>query len=158
MNLKVLWIISDSMDTVSDLETLKGIKDMNIDIVTADREDKDSIGFAVTGKKYLVPHGKAPDYIESIKAICQKEKITTLIPQYGDELDTLSRNIPLFDSSGVKVIITPDVEKLSIANNKTTLYGYFENRSFIPQYRCTSTLEEMEKAILELGTLARQYV
>lgn len=121
MNLKVLWTISDSMDTVSDLETLKGIKDMNIDIVTADREDKDSIGFAVTGKKYLVPHGKAPDYIESIKAICQKEKITTLIPQYGDELDTLSRNIPLFDSSGVKVIITPDVEKLSIANNKTTL-------------------------------------
>src|SRR5690242_12370480 len=118
MNIKVLWTISDSMGTVSDLEMLKSVKDMNTDIVTADREDKDSLGFAVTGKKYIVPHGESPDYIENIKAICQRERITTLIPQYGDELASLSRNISLFDSLGVKVIITPDVEKLSIANNK----------------------------------------
>lgn len=151
MNLKVLWTISDSMGTVADLEMLMGIREMNIDIVTADREDKDSLGFAVTGKKYIVPHGEASDYIESIKAICQREKVTTLIPQYGDELVPLSRNIALFDSLGVKVLITPDAEKLSIANNKKALYDYFADSSFVPHYRCVSTLEAMETAILELG-------
>lgn len=151
MNVKVLWTISDSMGTVSDLEMLKAIDDMNIAIVTADREDKDSLGFAVTGKKYIVPNGESPDYINNIKAICQKEKVTALIPQYGDELVPLSRNIPLFDSLGVKVLITPDVKRLSIANNKKSLYDYFAGSSFVPQYRCVSTLKEMEKAVLELG-------
>ena len=151
MNLKVLWTIADSMGVVADFEMLKGIKEMNIDIIAADREDKDSLGFAVTGKKYIVPPGEAANYIASIKAICQRERVTTLIPQYGDELVPLSRNIPLFDSLGVKVIITPDVEKLSIANNKTALFNYFAGSSFVPQYRCVSTLEGMEAALLELG-------
>jgi len=150
MSIKVLWTISDSMGTVSDLKMLKGINDMNIDIVTADREDKDSLGFAVTGKKHIIPHGEAPDYIENIKAICERERVTALIPQYGDELAPLCRNIKLFDSLGVKVIISSDVEKLSIANNKAALYDYFAGSSFIPQYRSVSTLEEMEKGILEL--------
>lgn len=151
MNLKVLWTISDSMGTVSDLKMLKNIKDMNIDVITADREDKNSLGFAVTGKKYIVPNGEYNDYIENIKAICEKEMITTLIPQYGDELVSLSRNISLLNSLGVKVLTTPDTKKLSIANNKTALYSYFAGSSFIPQYKCVSTLEEMETAILELG-------
>lgn len=151
MNIKVLWTISDSMSTVSDLEMLKTINDMNIDIITADRKDKDSLGFAMTGKKYIVPYGEAPDYIKNIKSICQIEKVTTLIPQYGDELVPLSRNIPLFDSLGVKVMTTPDAKKLSIANNKKALYDYFAGSSFVPQYTCVSTLTEMEKAILKLG-------
>lgn len=151
MNLKVLWTISDSMGTVSDLEMLRSIKGMNIDIITADREDKDSLGFAVTGKKYIIPHGKTPDYIKYVKAICKKESITTLVPQYGDELLPLSRNISLFDNLGVKVIITPDAHKLNIANNKTALYKYFNGSSFVPLYRCVSTLEEIEKVIPEFG-------
>jgi carbamoyl-phosphate synthase large subunit len=139
------------MGTVSDLEMLRSIKGMNIDIITADREDKDSLGFAVTGKKYIIPHGKTPDYIKYVKAICKKESITTLVPQYGDELLPLSRNISLFDNLGVKVIITPDAHKLNIANNKTALYKYFNGSSFVPLYRCVSTLEEIEKVIPEFG-------
>lgn len=151
MNLKVLWTISDSMGTVSDLKMLKNIKDMNIDIVTADRENKESLGFVVTGKKYIVPNGDAKNYIENIKSICKKEMITTLIPQYGDELVPLSHSIPLLDNLGVKVITTSDTQKLGIANNKTALYTYFSGKSFIPKYKCVSNLEEMETAILELG-------
>lgn len=152
MNLKVLWTISDSMGTVSDLKMLKLIKkDMNIDVITADREDKTSLGFAVTGKKYIIPNGDAPDYIEKIIAICRKEKITTLIPQYGDELVTLSRNLVLFNNLGIKVLVTPDVEKLTIANSKTALYKYFALDNFIPKYKSVNTLKELENAIFELG-------
>lgn len=155
MNIKVLWTISDSMGTVSDLKMLKDIKHMNIDIVTADRENKDSLGFAITGKRYVVPCGDDPNYIESIKAICEKEKITTLIPQYGDELVPLSSNISLFNNLGVKAIITSDTHKLGIANNKADLYDYFSGDSFIPQYRHAATLKEIESAIFELGYPAK---
>ncbi|WP_234124303.1 ATP-grasp domain-containing protein [Clostridium hydrogenum] len=152
MNLKVLWTISDSMGTVSDLKMLKLIKkDFNIDVITADREDKTSLGFAVTGKKYIIPNGAAPDYIEKVIAICKKEKITTLIPQYGDELVTLSRNLVLFNNLGIKVLVTPDVEKLTIANSKTALYEYFSLNNFIPKYKSVNTLKELENAIFELG-------
>lgn len=151
MNLKVLWTISDSMGTISDLKMLKNINDINIDIVTADRKNKNSLGFSISDKKYIVPNGEAPDYIEKIKVICQNERITTLIPQYGDELVPLSKNIPIFDKLGVKIIVTPDTEKLSIANNKKALYDYFACCDFIPEYICVSTLDEIEKAIQNLG-------
>lgn len=151
MNIKVLWTISDNMGTAADLKMLKDIKHMKVDVITADREDKVSLGFALTGKKHIVPSGASADYIESIKNICKKEGITTLIPQYGDELVPLSRNIPLFDRLGVKIITTSDTEKLSIANNKIALYDYFTESNFIPQYRRACTLNEIEKAIFELG-------
>jgi len=151
VNLKILWTISDSMGTVSDLEMLKRIKEMNIDVVTADREYKDSLGFAVTGRKHIIPRGEAPDYTEKLKALCKKESITTVIPQYSDELAPLSRNLPVFEQLGEKVLVNTDAENLSIANNKTELYRFFSGSSFIPQYRCASTLEGIEKAIKELG-------
>lgn len=150
MDIKVLWTISDSMGTISDFEMLKSIKDMNIDIVAADRENKDSLGFAFTGRKYIIPDGMEPGYIKKIKDICELEKITTVIPQYGDELVTLSSSIPLFEDLGVKVLVTSDVEKLRIANNKTALYDYFADSSFVPKYKCVSSLDDIEKAILEL--------
>lgn len=151
MNIKALWTISNSMGTVSDLNMLKSIKDMNVDVIAADRENKDSLGFTVTGKKYIIPSGDAPDYIENIKTICHNENITTIIPQYGDELVPLSRNIQLLNSLGVTVLVTPDIEKLSIANNKTAVYDFFSGCSFVPKYRYASDLDEMEKAIFELG-------
>jgi signal transduction histidine kinase len=54
------------MGTYSDLRMLRDAKDFNIDVITADRTGKDSIGFAVTGKKYILPDGREPEYIEKI--------------------------------------------------------------------------------------------
>jgi Carbamoylphosphate synthase large subunit (split gene in MJ) len=151
MDLKVLWTIADGMGTVADLAMLRGVQGMNIAAVTADREDKDSLGFAITGKKYIVPSGESPDYLASILAICQRERVTTLIPQYDDELAVLARNILMFAGAGVKVLVTPDAEKLDIANNKTALYDYFAGRSFVPRYRCVTALADMEQAVRDLG-------
>lgn len=151
MDLKVLWTIASSMGTVSDLNMLKNVKGFNIDIVAADTMDKDCPGFVVTGKKYKVPEGRDKNYIKSIFDICEKENITTIIPQYGNELVPLSQNKELFEKRGIKVLVTDDTEMLKIACNKWKLYDYLKDCDFIPHYKYVKDLSSLEKAVFDLG-------
>lgn len=151
MDLKILWTISGSMGTLADIDMLKKAKSFGIDVVTTDVEDKDTAGFIVTGKKYVVPKIKNSKYIDAILEICKSEKITTIIPQYTDELVIMSENIDLFRSLGIKVLITEDTEKLKIANSKYELYKFFNNRDFVPKYTLVSTIDSIKAAVLALG-------
>lgn len=151
MDLKILWTISNSMGTAADLRMLRAAGGFNIDIVTADRYDRDSPGFITSGKKYIIPPGNDPSYIDKILDICGKEKITTIIPQYGDELLPLSKNISLFEKEGIKVLVSEETEGLEIANSKDKLYDYFKDSRFIPKYDCASTVDMIEKALYRLG-------
>jgi carbamoyl-phosphate synthase large subunit len=151
LDLKILWTISGSMGTAADIEMLKQVKSFSIDVVTADVEDKDTAGFIITGKKYIVPKIKDSKYIDALLEICKKEKITTIIPQYTDELVLMSENKDLFDSLGIKVLVTEDIQKLTIANSKDDLYNYFSNRDFVPEYTIVSTIDSIKSAVLALG-------
>lgn len=151
MDLKVLWTISGSMGTMSDIEMLKKSRPFNIDVVTADSEDKDAAGFAATGKRYLVPKAKDSKYINAILGICKSEKITTIIPQYTDELLLMSGNIRHFNSLGIKVLVTEDIEKLRIANSKIALYQFFKGKAFIPEYILASDIDTIKNAVFKLG-------
>ncbi len=151
LDLKVLWTISGSMGTMSDLEMLKRAKSFNIDVITTDTEDKDAAGFVVTGKKYLVPKAKDSKYIDAILDICKSEKITTIIPQYTDELLLMSENIKRFNSFGIKALVTEDIEKLKIANSKISLYQFFKDKAFTPQYTLASTIDSIQDAVFKFG-------
>lgn len=151
MDLKVLWTISGSMGTVGDIKMLKSAEGFKIDVVTADRTDKDCAGFVITGKKHIVPGGSEPGYIAGIIDICKDEGITTIIPQYGDELVSLSHNIELFNKMGIKVLVTEDEERLKIANNKRDLYDFLRSREYIPSYRYVESKEALEKSLFDLG-------
>jgi len=151
MDLNVLWTISCSMGTISDLKMLKDVKCFNIRIVTADRYDKDSAGFEFCGKKYVLPWGTDDKYIDKILYICKKEEITTIIPQYTDELVPLSLNKSIFEDRGIKVLVTGDTEKLMIANNKKRLYDFFKDRTIVPRYKCISDVFDLEEALYSLG-------
>lgn len=150
MDLNVLWTIASSMGTYSDLDMLKNARGFNINFITADRIDKDSVGFELAGKKYIIPKGVEKDYIKSIADICREERITTIVPQYSDELAPMSLSIGLFNSMGVRVLVTEDTEKLIIANNKKKLYQHFDGESFIPRYEYASSVEELERAVKAL--------
>lgn len=151
LDLKILWTISGSMGTLADIEMLKNAKSFGIEVVTADVEDKDTVGFIATGKKYIVPKVKDSKYINALLEICKIEKITTIIPQYTDELILISENADRFKDLGIKVLVTEDIEKLRIANNKGELYQFFSNRSFIPKYRIVSSIDSIKAAVQELG-------
>lgn len=151
LDLKVLWTISGSMGTFADIEMLKKVKSFNIDVITADVEDKDTAGFIVTGKKFIVPKVRDSKYIDAILDICRNEKITTIIPQYTDELMPMSENIERFKGLGVKVLVTEDTEKLRTANSKYELYRFFNDRAYIPKYTLASDVDSIKAAVLTFG-------
>lgn len=151
MDLKILWTIAGSMGTVSDINMLKKAKPFKIEVVTADIVDKEAAGFILSGKKYILPKVRDTKYIDSILNICKNERITTVIPQYGDELIPMSESISRFESIGVKVLVTEDTEKLKIANDKVKLYDHFEHKDFIPKHFCVSTIDSLKEAVLKLG-------
>lgn len=151
MDLNVLWTIACSMGTVSDLKMLGSVRDFNIKIVTADRVDKDSAGFVFAGKRYMLPCGSDREYINRVMHICKAEGITTIIPQYTDELEPLSLSSKVFEDRGIKVLVTEDTEKLRIANNKKDLYNFFGGSSIVPRYKCVSFVNDLEEALYCLG-------
>ncbi|HYE08600.1 MAG TPA: ATP-grasp domain-containing protein [Patescibacteria group bacterium] len=151
MDLKVLWTISGSMGTMADIDMLKKAKSFDIEVVTTDVEDKDTAGFIVTGKKYVVPKVKDSTYIDALLKICQSEKITTIIPQYTDELILMSESNDLFKRFGIKVLVTEDIEKLKVANSKDALYKFFKQKTFVPKYTLASTIDSIKAAVLALG-------
>lgn len=151
MDLKVLWTIAGSMGTVSDLELLKRVKAFDIEVIAADNADKAAAGFLATGKHYIVPKAKDPKYLDAIIDICKREKVTTIIPQYTDELLPMCQSIDRFRELGVKVLVSEDAEKLQIANSKAELYKFYRDKAFIPAYMLASTIEDIRAAVLNLG-------
>ncbi len=151
MELKVLWTISDTMGTRSDISMLKNVKAFGVEVITADTEDKGPSGLLTAGKKYMVPKVKDKKYIKTMLDICKSEKITTIIPQYTDELLPLSENIGLFRDIGVEILVTEDIERLKIANNKVSLYEFFKDRPYIPKYSVAHKLASVRAAALEMG-------
>jgi carbamoyl-phosphate synthase large subunit len=151
LKLKVLWTIAGSMGTVSDIEMLKKAKPFNVDVVTADAKNEDAAGFVIIGKKIVVPEIKDARYINAVLDICKHEKITTIIPQYTDELLLMSENAKLFNSLDIKVLVTEDTDKLKIANCKSNLYKYFEHKDFIPKYALASDIRSVKNAVFKLG-------
>jgi carbamoyl-phosphate synthase large subunit len=136
---------------MSDISMLKDVKSFDVEVITTDTDDKDSSGFLLTGKKYIVPKVKDSKYIEKMLDICKSESITTIIPQYTDELLPLSENIHRFRDLGVEILVTEDVEKLKIANNKSKLYQFFNNSTFVPIYKTASDIASVKAAALKLG-------
>ena len=151
MKLKVLWTMAEGMGTASDLEMLKNAKPFDINVVTAGTKGKDAAGFVITGKKFVVPEVKDFKYLNAILDICRIEKVTTVIPQYTDELLLMSENTKQFNDLGIKVLVTEDADKLRIANSKSELYKYFRQKSFVPEYTLASDIDSIKKAVYELG-------
>jgi carbamoyl-phosphate synthase large subunit len=139
------------MGTMADIDMLQNIQSFGVEVVTADMEDKDSAAALATGKKYIVPRVKDSQYIEHIVDICRREHITTIIPQYSDELLPMAANLGRFREMGVEVLVTEDLEKLKIANSKVALYQFFSHKDFVPQYRIAASPAAVADALEELG-------
>lgn len=139
------------MGTIADIEMLKQSKSFCIDVVTTDVDDKHTAASVITDKKYIVPKVKDSKYIDALLEICKTEKITTIIPQYTDELILMSENADLFNSLGIKVLVTEDTQMLHIANSKDGLYNFFRDKDFIPKYTVVSTIDSIKAAVRDLG-------
>jgi len=67
--------------------------------------------------RYLVPYGDSPDYIEHIKEIVKKHKITILLPMSDEEVTALSFKKKEFENMGVSIPISSN-NVITIADDK----------------------------------------
>ena len=69
---------------------------------------------------------KDPNYIPSLLALCEKEKINALIPMIDTDLLLLSQNQHLFDKVGTKVLISAE-DKIQLCRDKRYTATYFHS-------------------------------
>lgn len=76
----------------------------------------------VAERAYDVPLSSAPEYIETIAAICAVEHVSLIVPTIDDELESFGKAAGWLRSCGVRVAVSPEatsrtcVDKLATCN------------------------------------------
>lgn len=99
-----------------------------IKIITTDINDE-AVGQFFSDSFYKVPKPDNPLFIPRILEICEKEKIDVVLPQVTRELSVFARNISLFNSNRINVVVN-DANKLKVANNKFNISSCFQDLGF----------------------------
>ena len=66
---------------------------------------------------YHVPLATAPDYLDAISGICQRERIGLIVPTIDDELELFGAAAAGFEARGIKVAVSPEATS-RICNDK----------------------------------------
>src|SRR5436190_14415424 len=75
---------------------------------------------------YHVPLATAPDYLDAISGICEREHIGLIIPTIDDELELFGRAAPTFEARGIKVAVSPAATS-HICNDKLLTGQHLRN-------------------------------
>lgn len=72
---------------------------------------------------YIVPEMNTPQYLPVLLDICKKEEINAVLPLQEDELLLIAKNKDLFESQGVKTIVS-DEKLISLCRDKFEFYKF----------------------------------
>lgn len=86
---------------------------------------------------YIVPHINQPDYIPTLRKICETESIDLVFPLIDPEIPILSQNRTLLGETGAKLVVIPQ-RGVEIVNDKWKTYGFFQQ---IGVHRAQSWIE-----------------
>ena len=96
-------------------------------------------------KRYIVPRIDAPDYIDTLLAICKEEKINAITTFIDPEIMLLAENREKFQTIGVEVL-APYTETAKLCFDKYEMYKYLKNKG-IRTAKTWPTFAEVKKAI-----------
>jgi len=96
--------------------------------VIATDVDPLSASLAFSHKNIIVPLSTSPDYIDKIKQVCEKEKVSLLIPTIDEELNLFGRHKKDFAEIGVKIPVSEE-EIGEICNDKYKTYCFFRDNN-----------------------------
>lgn len=111
----------------------------------------DAVGKYLADKFYVVPSGRAPDYLDAMLEIVERDHVDVVLPQTTDELSALASHVEEFHSRGVKVAIPP-IQSVERANDKWRVLEAAKARGVpLPKSFLTFSEKTLVKAVNALG-------
>ena len=129
---------------------LKHNYERNIRIVGCDMSC-DPVMKLFVDEYYQVPAYTAPNYVDVLLGICQKEMVDVFFPHISMELPYILERKEDFEALGVKVAIS-EKETLATANSKYKLYEHMKQAGLtVPNYFLVDSVDTLRNRIGELG-------
>ena len=147
--IKVLMTAVGAPGAPGIIKSLRKNGEREIEIIGTDM-NPNAVGFAMVDKYYIVPSGRADNFVGSVKEITKAEKIDVVLPLSTYELWAFSNS-----KNGFEIpIMVSSPFSIEIANDKGKVYDYLSNvglENAVPQYLLADSLETFTSGVRKLG-------
>jgi len=125
-------------------------EDPGIVLTVADARH-DAVGRLLHDDFLTVPEAAHPDFIARLLQACESRGVQLIMPLVTNELFPLSKHKALFESKGIRVLVSSE-SGIATANNKAACYSFLQGRGLaLPRFFKVKTVEEFIHAAFELG-------
>lgn len=130
------------------IDCLKGNSEgVNVKVYGVDCNENNLLREGVDGF-CVAPRIDAPNYIDFLIDICNRNNIDVILPYITAELELLSINRRRFEDNGIMVSVT-NVSSIVVANNKVEMYHKFYD--LMPAQRIATNAAEVNEYASQLG-------
>lgn len=107
-------------------------RDLGLDlrVLAVDLQPEYSAACQVSDARFAVPECGSPDFIPRMLELCQRERVSLLVPTIDPELEVFAENASLFSAIGTRVVVS-DSATVRLARNKM-LTAEFLKRIGVP--------------------------
>lgn len=102
-------------------------------IVGVDASDNNAAKYFVDSF-FIVPKCSEPGYLTDLLNICTDNDVKMIIPLYEREFELLCKNRQMFESIGIKILLS-DMEIINICNDKNQTQDFFERENILSPKR-----------------------
>ncbi|MBU1118020.1 ATP-grasp domain-containing protein [Patescibacteria group bacterium] len=132
------------------VEILKENQEFSITVIGVDSTNSDT-GSLWVDKLFNISKPESLNYAKELLNICTKEKVNVILPWTNSETLAISKSASLFQSRNIK-IVSNDYILTNTLVDKGLLYQALKGLNIpIPKYQLVSNINDLEKAIDQLG-------
>ncbi|MFL6350478.1 MAG: ATP-grasp domain-containing protein [Bryobacteraceae bacterium] len=142
-----LWMLRTAAGSAPAVSQIEYFRRLGVRTVAADSNPL-SIGLFMADRGHCVPLASAPNYIDALIAICERENVSAFLPALDEELLHVQAATERFKQVGTKVLLSGRTT-LELCTDKWSSYQFFSKYGFptIPTrlgsdaYNCISDTE-----------------
>jgi carbamoyl-phosphate synthase large subunit len=123
-----LWMLRTAAGSAPAVSQIDYFRRLGVRTVAADSNAL-SIGLFMADKGYCVPQASAPNYVDTLITICEREKVTAFLPALDEELLHVQAASQRFAEIGTMVLLSGRTT-LELCTDKWSLYEFFTEHCF----------------------------